>query len=65
MCLVAKGLFLISWNEPEILPQPDCRLATPTKKIQNLFPGRHFKGAGPEIWCYNFWISSKKNLHHE
>jgi len=65
MCLLAKGLFLNMAGEPEILPQPDRRLVAPAKKMTNLFPGRHFKGAGPEIRCYTFPISSKNNFHHE
>jgi len=65
MCLVAKGLFLISWNEPEILPQPDYRLVAPAKKMTNLFLGRHFKGAAPNLWCYNSAIRTKNKFHHK
>jgi hypothetical protein len=65
MCLVAKDLFLISWNEPEILPQPDYRLAAPAKKMTNLFPGLYFKGAAPNPWCYTPGISSKNKFHHK
>jgi hypothetical protein len=65
MCLVAKGLFLNMAGEREILPQPDHRLATPMKKILNLFPGCHSKGAGPNFRCYNSAISTKNKSHHD